>query len=232
MSEIVERLRAWCTNLDGVIDLDKAPMHGIRCGLLIEAADLIATQSAEITKLKADMGELQEEANELVVCQYTIGAKDAEIADLTRERDRLAALEYRYDDILRVVCHHLELPQSESGPADDVTLYDRALEAADVMYRETEAERVEHQNARYKAEAERDGLAKALEKMHRRAQKAESVQQTVYDTLKSWERYITDLARNGRVERWYFRWAIQDMMRAVEKRLAALPAHRNGGNQS
>jgi hypothetical protein len=74
-------------------------------------------------------------------------ARDEEIERLTRERDT-------YEEILRVVCGHLELPQSESGPADDIALYDRALEQADVMYRQTEAERVEHMGARYWAESE------------------------------------------------------------------------------
>jgi hypothetical protein len=80
-------------------------------------------------------------------CQVTIAAGE-------EERARKAEAERAtYEEILRVVCGHLELPQSESGPADDLSLYDRALEQADVMYRQTEAERVEHKNARYSAEA-------------------------------------------------------------------------------
>lgn len=34
----------------------------------------------------------------------------------------------RYADCLRTVCHHLELPQSASGPCDDSSRYDRALD--------------------------------------------------------------------------------------------------------
>ena len=58
-----------------------------------------------------------------------------------------------YEEILRTVCHHLELPQSESGPADDVALYDRALESLIAELKRTEEEKVEHRTARYAAEA-------------------------------------------------------------------------------
>lgn len=74
----------------------------------------------------------------------------------------LRELSDTYEDILRCVCGHLELPQSESGPADDITLYDVALHNSDLLYRTTEAERVEHKNARYKAEAEIERLRKNL----------------------------------------------------------------------
>jgi hypothetical protein len=58
-----------------------------------------------------------------------------------------------YEEILRTVCGHLGLPQSESGPADDVSLYDRALENLLAELATTEAEKVEHRKARYVAEA-------------------------------------------------------------------------------
>lgn len=70
-----------------------------------------------------------------------------------------------YEEILRVVCGHLELPQSESGPADDVTLYDRALEALDEYSRKADAELAENKRLRFKAEAEVIQLCKALSDM-------------------------------------------------------------------
>ena len=67
-----------------------------------------------------------------------------------------------YEEILRVVCGHLELPQSESGPADDVRLYDRALEALDEYSCKADAELAENKRLRFKAEAEVVRLRKAL----------------------------------------------------------------------
>lgn len=58
-----------------------------------------------------------------------------------------------YEDILRTVCHHLELPQTESGPADDPLLYERALVSLLAELKSTEAERVLHKEARHIAEA-------------------------------------------------------------------------------
>ena len=59
----------------------------------------------------------------------------------------------RYEDCLRTVCHHLELPQSESGPCDDPSRYDRALEALLVDLATTEAERKLASERRFRAEA-------------------------------------------------------------------------------
>lgn len=84
---------------------------------------------------------------------------------LTAERAAREAAEAERDtfaDCLRVVCHHLQLPQSESGPADDSSLYDKALQATDLLLRETEAERVRHATARWAAEAEVAQLRAAL----------------------------------------------------------------------
>lgn len=67
-----------------------------------------------------------------------------------------------YEDILRIVCGHLELPQSESGPADDVRLYDRALEAMDVYSKKADAYLAENTRLRFKAEAQVFQLRKAL----------------------------------------------------------------------
>lgn len=67
-----------------------------------------------------------------------------------------------YEEILRLVCSHLELPQSESGPADDIRLYDRALEAADLQACQTDNELAENRRLRFKAEADCERLLKAL----------------------------------------------------------------------
>jgi hypothetical protein len=67
-----------------------------------------------------------------------------------------------YEDILRVVCSHLELPQSESGPADDLHLYDRALEAADLYTKQADADLAENKRLRFAAEAAAERLAAAL----------------------------------------------------------------------
>ncbi len=84
----------------------------------------------------------------------------AEVATLRGERDTT-------HDCLRIVCHHLELPQSESGPCDDASAYDHALEAADRLYRETQAERDTHAKARWEAEAEVARLTDRLEESER-----------------------------------------------------------------
>lgn len=86
------------------------------------------------------------------------------LADRYYER-RLAVLNAKlaaYEGILRVVCGHLELPQSESGPADDVVLYDRALEAADEYTKKADADLAANRAARFKAEAEAERLRRAL----------------------------------------------------------------------
>lgn len=70
-----------------------------------------------------------------------------------------------YEDILRVVCGHLELPQSESGPADDIHLYDRALEAMDEYTCKADADLAENTRLRFKAEAQVVQLRKALADM-------------------------------------------------------------------
>ncbi len=67
-----------------------------------------------------------------------------------------------YEEILRVVCHHLELPQSESGPADDLTLYDRALEAADEYTKKADADLAVNRDKRFAAEALAMRLANSL----------------------------------------------------------------------
>lgn len=85
-------------------------------------------------------------------------------ADRHYER-RLAVLSAKlavYEGILRVVCGHLELPQSESGPADDVVLYDRALKAADEYAKKADADLAVNRKARFSAEADAHRLRKAL----------------------------------------------------------------------
>lgn len=67
-----------------------------------------------------------------------------------------------YEEILRVVCHHLELPQSESGPADDLTLYDRALETADEYTKKADADLALNRDKRFAAEALAVRLANSL----------------------------------------------------------------------
>jgi hypothetical protein len=107
-------------------------------------AQLQSTADSRIAELEQQIANIKASRD----LQITIAADEEE-----RARKAEAQRE-TYEEILRVVCGHLELPQSESGPADDLSLYDRALEQADVMYRQTEAERVEHMNARYRAESE------------------------------------------------------------------------------
>ena len=88
-------------------------------------------------------------------------------ADRHYER-KVAALHAKletYEEILRVVCHHLELPQSESGPADDLRLYDRALEAADEYAREADADLAVNRDARFKAEAEVERLRAGIKRL-------------------------------------------------------------------
>lgn len=70
-----------------------------------------------------------------------------------------------YEEILRVVCGHLELPQSESGPADDVRLYDRALEALDEYSCKADADLAENKGLRFKAEAQVVQLRKVVEEL-------------------------------------------------------------------
>lgn len=66
---------------------------------------------------------------------------------------KLLAQVERYEDCLRTVCHHLRLPQSESGPCDDSRQYDRALEGLIGLLDEAEAERTLAQERRFRAEA-------------------------------------------------------------------------------
>lgn len=67
-----------------------------------------------------------------------------------------------FEEILRLVCHHLELPQSESGPADDIRLYDGALEALDHYARDADRDLAENRRLRFKAEADCERILKAL----------------------------------------------------------------------
>jgi hypothetical protein len=84
-------------------------------------------------------------------------------AALTAALTANAAEIERLTDILRCVCTHLELPQSESGPADDVALYDKALEGIDEHHQRHYRGRILEQDAEIaekKSEIER--LTKAL----------------------------------------------------------------------
>lgn len=67
-----------------------------------------------------------------------------------------------FEEILRLVCSYLELPQSEGGPADDIRLYDRALEAADLYSRQADADLAENRRLRFEAEADRERLLQAV----------------------------------------------------------------------
>jgi chromosome segregation ATPase len=91
----------------------------------------------------------------LALANQTLAASDrahmAKIEQLQREVDL-------YTDILRSICRLLELPHSESGPCDGVGHYTRAIESLQTDLAKTEAERVEHSRARYKAEAEIEQL--------------------------------------------------------------------------
>lgn len=68
-----------------------------------------------------------------------------------------------YDEILRTVCHHLEIPHSESGPCDDVRVYDRALSAADEYTKKADADLAVNRKARFAAEAEVERLRVAAD---------------------------------------------------------------------
>jgi hypothetical protein len=106
-------------------------------------------KSLEITEeaLRRANGEIES----LALANQTLAASDrahmTKIEQLQREVDL-------YTDILRSICGLLELPHSESGPCDGVGYYTRAIENLQVDLARTEAERVEHSRARYKAEAE------------------------------------------------------------------------------
>ena len=67
--------------------------------------------------------------------------------------ERLNAKVENYEEILRCVCSHLELPQSESGPADDIRVYDRALSAADEYTNKADADLAMNRDKRFAAEA-------------------------------------------------------------------------------
>lgn len=82
-------------------------------------------------------------------------------ARLTAPAELMAKLE-TYEEILRLVCHHLELPQSESGPADDIRVYDSALEAADEYTNKADADLALNRDKRFAAEAMVNRLTKAL----------------------------------------------------------------------
>jgi hypothetical protein len=106
-------------------------------------------KALEITEeaLRRANGEIES----LALANQTLAASDrahmTKIEQLQREVDL-------YTDILRSICGLLELPHSESGPCDGVGYYTRAIEGLQVDLAKTEAERVEHSQARYKAEAE------------------------------------------------------------------------------
>jgi hypothetical protein len=68
-----------------------------------------------------------------------------------------------YEDILRTICHHLELPQSESGPADDVRLYDRALGDLDAYSDRADGDLAKNRQLRFAAEANVERILKAAE---------------------------------------------------------------------
>jgi len=59
-----------------------------------------------------------------------------------------------YEECLRAVCSQLELPQSESGPADDPRLYEKAIESLDVNLKLAEQAVLEQKRSRFAAEAE------------------------------------------------------------------------------
>jgi hypothetical protein len=118
-------------------------------------AELQSTADSRIAELVQQIANIKASRD----LQVTIAANE-EVRARKSEAERDT-----YEEILRLVCRHLELPQSESGPADDLRLYDKALEQADVVYRQTEAERVEHKNARYKAEAKLAGAVKVMERI-------------------------------------------------------------------
>lgn len=95
----------------------------------------------------------------------------AENADLARqlakaqaEIERLRAECDRFCDCLMAVSGTLELPHADDGPCDDPRQYERELNGLDDMYRQTEAERVRHSTARFKAESELAALKAAMVK--------------------------------------------------------------------
>ncbi|MEZ2132740.1 MULTISPECIES: hypothetical protein [unclassified Sinorhizobium] len=191
--------------------------------------DYIIPTSQIAGELRTIQGTFEKRDERLAAAVCRDGAQrlteqSAEITKLKAEVERLTAKVGTYDEILRCVCGHLELPQSESGPADDLRLYDLALEMADVMYRETEAERVEHQNARYKAEAERDGLEKALEDAKRDVATIDAVRAALAPS------FMTCVAGDGKP---YLKLQFSTLDQAQFAHdmiiVAALASYRNGG---
>lgn len=86
----------------------------------------------------------------------------ATILRLREEHAGTPNLRAIYADCLRVVCTHLELPQSESGPCDDSFRYDRALDA---LRRELEHQSAMHehyQKAYFQTRARLEMLEKLL----------------------------------------------------------------------
>jgi hypothetical protein len=167
MTDIVERLDGMTRS--GWRYLDRREDDGYHCAIT-DASDEITTLRSSLNEIREEndrlKGELDRRTANPADYRYWEGRYRDEKADNERLRVK-SDLADHYEEILRTVCGHLELPQSESGPADDLTLYDRALESEDVMYRKTEAERVEHMNARYRAEAKCEAMAKALEQIRR-----------------------------------------------------------------
>lgn len=149
-------------------------------------------------RLEAEIERLEEKGERLKLLSNTYKADVEEKSGRIQELEHLLHGEQRengrYEDILRSICHLLELPQSESGPCDDSNAYTRAIESLQVDYTTTEAERVEHMKARYKAEAENERLRKELEAVNN-----EFGSQTA-DWPGAWER-VAELKRTL-CERW------------------------------
>lgn len=88
------------------------------------------------------------------------------LAEAQRERDG-------YCDLLMSICSMMELPRSESGPCDDIGEYERAFEGLRTDLAKTEAERVDHANARWKAEARAETAESRLSHLQTRLEEVE-----------------------------------------------------------
>jgi len=138
-------------------------IHRERVAIVVDAhnAEVARLESLHRSEI-ADMAERFRSVNVSEAVKQLADILPSAPAELVMGSDDRCAT---YEDILRVVCGHLELPQSESGPADDVRLYDRALEAMDEYSKKADAELAKNTALRFKAEAQVFQLRKVVDEL-------------------------------------------------------------------